>query len=484
MSKNNGMTNLALNINGVPNISSIIIYDNDGNSENLNLDIAKIDPILYVDRDWISDNLDVDGINCKVYSKDVDITDRFVITRIPEKITAVCKYSTLSTLTKNISRVESNINEGDIDYNNKFVYSYGETNTFIVNRQNDFLIRGLFGQVILLAPAFKNFKDLISSLGRMIDADVNEIYNDNTSEEKVSIIDITTSKITIDHLLETNAPYLRVKLMPVSSVTLASNVMNNEDYYTEVSIDDIDFYGYDRVCINENVFMAPPLKVNDQYFNTESVSQYSIDSWKNKDGLPVYLANENGKYVKGFISGHKLNYKVIGDEFGNCSQEIYQSVNPRLNPTELIYKTAYDYYYNTYYSNAKRSNPFFRFLKINQNIIGENIVDEIGLYQQIKEDNRIVLKKDENFKIIYKILLDLDLNKTHQLNDIVNEKEGELNYIITCKPSSSEYFVHLKRKTYLKIAFKREFFTRELRIKYRDKTIDMTKFINQININF
>ena len=52
---------------------------------------------------------------------------------MPEKITAVCKYSTLSTLTKNISQVESNINEGDIDYNNKFVYSYGETNTFIVN---------------------------------------------------------------------------------------------------------------------------------------------------------------------------------------------------------------------------------------------------------------------------------------------------------------------------------------------------------------
>ena len=451
MSKNNGITSLALNINGVPNISSIIIYDNDGNSENLNLDIAKIDPILYVDRDWISDSLGVDGINCKVYSKDVDITDRYIITRTNEQIRAVCKYSTLSILIKNINQIESNINEGDIDYNNKFVYSYGETNTFIVNRQKDFLIRGLFGQVILLAPAFKNFKDLIYSLGRMIDTNVNEIYNDKTSEEKVSIIDITTSKITIDHLLETNAPYLRVKLMPVSSVTLASNVMNNEDYYTEISIDDIDFYGYDRVCINENVFMAPPLKVNDQYFNTESVSQYSIDSWKNKDGLPVYLANENGKYVKGFISNHKLNYKVIGDEFGNCSQEIYQSVNPRLNPTELIYKTAYDYYYNTYYSNAKRSNPFFRFLKINQNIIGENIVDEIGLYQQIKEDNRIVLKKDENFKIIHKILLDLDLNKTHQLNDIVNEKEGELNYIITCKPSSNEYdyLAGIKYKNYM-----------------------------------
>lgn len=52
------------------------------------------------------------------------------------------------------------------------------------------------------------------------------------------------------------------------------------------------------------------------------------------------------------------------------------------------------------------------------------------------------------------------------------------------KSSSSEYFVHLMRKTYLKIAFKKEFFTREYKIKYRDTQIDMTKFVNQINIMF
>ena len=52
------------------------------------------------------------------------------------------------------------------------------------------------------------------------------------------------------------------------------------------------------------------------------------------------------------------------------------------------------------------------------------------------------------------------------------------------KSSSSEYFVHLKRKTYLKVSFKKEFFTRELKIKYRDSSIDMTKFVNQINILF
>ena len=450
MFKEEGQTTLTFTVSKWPEKASIIIYDNEGRSDNLNLDVVKLNPVLYTDRDWISDNLDIDGINCKVYSEDVDITDRYIITRTNGQIKAVCEYSALSILTKEIKQVESNIESGDIDYKNKFVYSYGEENTFVINRQEDFLIKGLSGQVILLAPAFKNFKDLVSSLGRMINTGV-EIYNVDTADEKISIVDIDTTKISIDHLLDTTAPYLRIKLMPVSSIVLPSDLMNNKDYYTEVDIDDIDFYGYDRVWINENVFMAPPLKIENQYFNAESVAQYTVESWKNKDGYSVYLTNEEGKYIRGFINNHILNYKVIGDEFGNCSQEVYQSVNPRLNPTELIYKTAYDYYYNTYYSSTRRSNPFFRFLKINQNVIGENIIDEIGLYQQLKENNAIILKKDENFNVINKIVLDLELNKTYHLDDIVDEKKGELNYIITCLPSAEEYsyLAGIKYKNYM-----------------------------------
>ena len=451
MFKEEGQTTLTFTVSKWPEKASIIIYDNEGRSDNLNLDVVKLNPVLYTDRDWISDNLDIDGINCKVYSEDVDITDRYIITRTNGQIKAVCEYSALSILTKEIKQVESNIESGDIDYNNKFVYSYGEENTFAINRQEDFLIKGLSGQVILLAPAFKNFKDLVSSLGRMINTGIEEIYNVDTADEKISIVDIDTTKISIDHLLDTTAPYLRIKLMPVSSIVLPSDLMNNKDYYTEVDIDDIDFYGYDRVWINENVFMAPPLKIENQYFNAESVAQYTVESWKNKDGYSVYLTNEEGKYIRGFINDHILNYKVIGDEFGNCSQEVYQSVNPRLNPTELIYKTAYDYYYNTYYSSTRRSNPFFRFLKINQNVIGENIIDEIGLYQQLKENNAIILKKDENFNVINKIVLDLELNKTYHLDDIVDEKKGELNYIITCLPSAEEYsyLAGIKYKNYM-----------------------------------
>ena len=52
------------------------------------------------------------------------------------------------------------------------------------------------------------------------------------------------------------------------------------------------------------------------------------------------------------------------------------------------------------------------------------------------------------------------------------------------KSSSREIFIHLNNRLYLKLEIKREFFTREFKLKYRDKSIDTTKFVNQINIVF
>lgn len=52
------------------------------------------------------------------------------------------------------------------------------------------------------------------------------------------------------------------------------------------------------------------------------------------------------------------------------------------------------------------------------------------------------------------------------------------------KSSSRELFIHLKHRVYVKVEMKREFFTREHKIKYRDKSTDMTKFVNQINLYF
>lgn len=47
---------------------------------------------------------------------------------------------------------------------------------------------------------------------------------------------------------------------------------------------------------------------------------------------------------------------------------------------------------------------------------------------------------------------------------------------------SSEYFIHLNKSEWMRVRCIKEYHTRAYNVKYRDKSIDMTKFVNQINI--
>lgn len=50
------------------------------------------------------------------------------------------------------------------------------------------------------------------------------------------------------------------------------------------------------------------------------------------------------------------------------------------------------------------------------------------------------------------------------------------------KECSSEYFIHLNKSEWMRVRCTKEFHTRAYSVKYRDKSIDMTKFVNQINV--
>lgn len=52
------------------------------------------------------------------------------------------------------------------------------------------------------------------------------------------------------------------------------------------------------------------------------------------------------------------------------------------------------------------------------------------------------------------------------------------------KSSCFELLVQLNKTKYLKFKVKREFLTREYKIKYKNNSLDMTKFVNQINIKY
>lgn len=86
------------------------------------------------------------------------------------------------------------------------------------------------------------------------------------------------------------------------------------------------------------------------------------------------------------------------------------------------------------------------------------------------------------------ILLVPDYNIDLTIENLINFlslNSMELTRIKTSnlKPTSSaEYVAKINNELQIKIEVKREFFTRKYKIKYRNNKIDMTKFMNQINI--
>lgn len=72
----------------------------------------------------------------------------------------------------------------------------------------------------------------------------------------------------------------------------------------------------------------------------------------------------------------------------------------------------------------------------------------------------------------------LEYFKNHSISLI----EHSIKYLD--KSSSQEFLVHLNKNLYVKLELKREYFSRDYKIKYRDSKTDMTKFVNQINIMF
>lgn len=92
-----------------------------------------------------------------------------------------------------------------------------------------------------------------------------------------------------------------------------------------------------------------------------------------------------------------------------------------------------------------------------------------------KDGITILCSQNEIDKFLNQLL---DYFKTNSLS-IIEHSIQKLK-----KSSTKEFFIHLKHKVYLKVELKREFYSREYKIKYHDNSIDMTKFINQINIVF
>lgn len=328
----------------------------------INLDIHELSPKLYVSHPQKSDD-ENEQFSVKVFSKELDVTDMFELSYESddgENYTVTAKYHNFE-LTEQFKSVPGTTDILDVE-NNTFVFTQLVSSADYTVKENC-IIDGLKGKYILSQPKYLSFNELISSLERKVYYD-EPLAFEYSDDNQITLKAIEGNRMKIDTDLSDKGQFFVMKLLPVQTFYPDTSTMNNKDYFTEVSVNEIDFFGYDRVWINENVFLPPTFEYDGQNYNGNSMSQYSIDTWKNKDNYRVWLSDKFGRFVKPIEVDGRVNYSVIGDELGDCSSEIYQSHEVRINLNELIYKTSYDKYKNKYFEKGIKSNPFLKKFRI------------------------------------------------------------------------------------------------------------------------
>lgn len=248
--------------------------------------------------------------------------------------------------------------------------------SLVYTGEDSIMAVGAPGPCAMKMPAKSSFKDLISSFGRVITKDDGRIYtygeNELLSFSKIDYTYVVLDKLAIDGEVLADkislTDFLKIRALPLSSVLVDTKYMNNEDYYTEVDVRDLDFYSYDRVYVDTSVSLPAPVNIDGVIYNSSSFSQYTTDLWENKDNVPVYLCDESGHFYmqdKSYISSLKMVRLDRDTGFsGDCSLAKYQSVDSRLQPYKALYETAYSSFYDRFYSSDELCNPFVKHLSV------------------------------------------------------------------------------------------------------------------------
>lgn len=119
------------------------------------------------------------------------------------------------------------------------------------------------------------------------------------------------------------------------------------------------------------------------------------------------------------------------------------------------------------------SGKILKFFKEKRNVL----LEESALPQLTKcNDGYLFLCKESDVSKIQTLFLDFFEKNALSLIKVSCRKLNRAN--------SVSFYVHLNRKESFYFEINKEFYTREFNIKYRDSSIDMTKFANQINILF
>ena len=442
---------ITLNVVGKIENNTIKVYVDKKNGKNsdyadsyeFDLDIHNLNPKLYLSTNKLSKTRS-ETIEAKVFSNELDISDKFnftVLTTDKENVyKMVANYKNIK-LEEEFETFESLASENILKVDDDTFVFTQLTPSINYTVSIPCVIDGLKGRYILSQPKYKNYNDVIKTLERKVFFTDEKLAFDVSTGNEVILKNIGTDKVQIDTDFSSKGQYFVLKSLPVNTYYPDVETLNNEEYYAEVSLSDIGLYGYDRVWINENVFMKPAFTYNDKNYNGSSMSQYSIDKWVNKDGFKVWLCDEFGRFVKPTSINDKVTYEIIGTENGDCSSEIYQSHETRINPCELLYKTSYDMYKNKFYEKGLKTNPFLKKFKILSKKADGNVTYNIYGFTDIIKRNKVSENICNNCYILKLDELDYESSDIVMqiLHSFKDNSEDEFEYFYGIKHNNCYY---------------------------------------------
>jgi hypothetical protein len=232
-----------------------------------------------------------------------------------------------------------------------------------------------------------------------------------------------------------------------------SEIIKLEDERKKVQLD------YEAIVAKTNLSCSEIAKLRKQNLDTNTkIKEIECDEKKIKKlqkHLDIYEHKINSKLNKLHNLPDQLNEKNIQIETKNKSSDF--------NDFSSFLKSLMQNY-----CSSEKINKYLKKLK-------NRVFDESELPQCIfLKNGTLLLVSDTNLDFILGQLLQFF-------------KENCMNIVMLSaksidKSSTTEYLVQLNKNEFLKLSLKREFFTRQFKIKYKNQSLDMTKFVEQINI--
>ena len=197
-------------------------------------------------------------------------------------------------------------------------------------------------------------------------------------------------------------------ILTVEPVTLNPKVMNNPEYFIEISPHEKNIFGYDRICWNPKGYPRSPIKIGNDIFYSENNSKYELSLFADPFGTPVYECDKDGYYIgfaKKKVDGvYQLEQKGRLDtaKDGDLSKFVTASHDYRFRPYTPKYSSCQDWFKDEFYLSGQEKNPYWQVIHIQANYNSTSMqYDQISKVQEyVKVGSTMNLKdlsSDESY---------------------------------------------------------------------------------------